>query len=462
MLTILQLKYLPIITGAFLFIAPSVGFAINEVRLEVRAEDGHGKDTLFAGCQGKVHFVASANLPLETIAYFFSITSLPGPNSNYEPIDDGDLIWLSPALQFGFRPFTAIASQDGLSPDSFGIGLLALQTEAIDVGQDAELGYLLITPQSVGSLIFDTTGFGTPSSATAILIESSGLAITVRDSLLFQFPTVTIVVPDSDGDLVSNCIDNCEFVANPLQFDTDSDGVGDSCDNCPNNFNPLQEDFDGDGKGDSCFLPNYLAPLTIVVRDSTPPVPPSAGLEAGVDPQLNLTIIDPDGFSIGADALDNITNTIGPSATYTQIDGNDSIIINNPKTGTYIIEVILEAGANSGSVSPTRFSSLSYIYGIRTDGTVEKVFSFFDKPASGETDTHEFELTPYMPGDANGDRKVNIADITYLITRIFAGGPPPQPVEDSGDANCDGRVNIADITFLIARIFAGGPPPGCN
>ena len=40
-----------------------------------------------------------------------------------------------------------------------------------------------------------------------------------------------------------------------------------------------------------------------------------------VDPQLNLRIIDPEGFFIGADAFDNITNTIGAGAVYTQIDG---------------------------------------------------------------------------------------------------------------------------------------------
>lgn len=71
-----------------------------------------------------------------------------------------------------------------------------------------------------------------------------------------------------------------------------------------------------------------------------------------------------------------------------------------------------------------------------------------------------FSYFDFICGDPNGDRTVNIADITFLIARIFAGGSAPVPLE-AGDANGDGSVNIADVTFLIARIFAGGPEPVC-
>lgn len=64
-------------------------------------------------------------------------------------------------------------------------------------------------------------------------------------------------------------------------------------------------------------------------------------------------------------------------------------------------------------------------------------------------------------GDANNDGSTNIADVTFLIARIFAGGTAP-PCCEQGDANGDGSVNIADVTFLIARIFAGGAAPVCG
>ena len=65
------------------------------------------------------------------------------------------------------------------------------------------------------------------------------------------------------------------------------------------------------------------------------------------------------------------------------------------------------------------------------------------------------------PGDASGDGNVNIADITFLIKRIFSGVFAPECCAE-GDADGSGRVNIIDITYLIKRIFAGGPPPICG
>jgi len=72
-------------------------------------------------------------------------------------------------------------------------------------------------------------------------------------------------------------------------------------------------------------------------------------------------------------------------------------------------------------------------------------------------------LTPecdYICGDANGNKAVNILDITYLIAYLYSSGPPPIPIE-AGDANGNGAVNILDITYLIAYLYSGGPEPVC-
>jgi len=58
--------------------------------------------------------------------------------------------------------------------------------------------------------------------------------------------------PDSDSDLVVDCIDNCSTSSNALQGDFDQDGVGDVCDNCPWVANADQLDSDNDGVGDVC------------------------------------------------------------------------------------------------------------------------------------------------------------------------------------------------------------------
>ena len=64
-------------------------------------------------------------------------------------------------------------------------------------------------------------------------------------------------------------------------------------------------------------------------------------------------------------------------------------------------------------------------------------------------------------GDANGDQKIDIADVVHLINYLFIGGPPPEcnPITACGDVNLDGEVNIADVVYLLNYLFLGGPPP---
>ncbi len=66
-----------------------------------------------------------------------------------------------------------------------------------------------------------------------------------------------------------------------------------------------------------------------------------------------------------------------------------------------------------------------------------------------------------VPGDANDDGSFNIADVTFLIARIFTGGVASHCAQ-SADANGDGDMNIADVTYGIARIFSSGPAPICG
>ncbi|RKX29640.1 MAG: hypothetical protein DRP47_01275 [Candidatus Zixiibacteriota bacterium] len=66
--------------------------------------------------------------------------------------------------------------------------------------------------------------------------------------------------------------------------------------------------------------------------------------------------------------------------------------------------------------------------------------------------------------DNQGDDEPNIADLTYLVSFLFQGGPPPDCPEEA-DMNADGdpEANVADLTYLIAFLFLGGPDPlPCN
>jgi hypothetical protein len=66
----------------------------------------------------------------------------------------------------------------------------------------------------------------------------------------------------------------------------------------------------------------------------------------------------------------------------------------------------------------------------------------------------------YVPGDANGDLSIDVADAVRIINFIFKGGAPPDPME-AADANCDFRVNIGDVVYIINYVFRSGPMPGC-
>ena len=63
-----------------------------------------------------------------------------------------------------------------------------------------------------------------------------------------------------------------------------------------------------------------------------------------------------------------------------------------------------------------------------------------------------------LPGDVNNDGSVDIADLTYKVTYLFAGGPPP-PCWEEMDDNGDGEIDILDLTYEINFFFLGGPPP---
>lgn len=66
----------------------------------------------------------------------------------------------------------------------------------------------------------------------------------------------------------------------------------------------------------------------------------------------------------------------------------------------------------------------------------------------------------FIRGDANGDNMLpDVADITFLVTYLFApGGAAPQCF-DAADANDDGRIDISDPTFLIWHLFLSGSAP---
>jgi len=79
-----------------------------------------------------------------------------------------------------------------------------------------------------------------------------------------------------------------------------------------------------------------------------------------------------------------------------------------------------------------------------------------------KTDTQQLYIIvgegPFLRGDANHDGLVDVGDVIYLISNLYAHGPDPIPY-DSGDLNCDGTINVSDIIYLLNYLFKSGPAP---
>jgi hypothetical protein len=68
------------------------------------------------------------------------------------------------------------------------------------------------------------------------------------------------------------------------------------------------------------------------------------------------------------------------------------------------------------------------------------------------------QIEQYRPGETNGDCRVNVSDVWFLLNHIFNDAPEPV-CHKSGDANGDCIANISDAVYLLNYIFHGGSPP---
>lgn len=64
-----------------------------------------------------------------------------------------------------------------------------------------------------------------------------------------------------------------------------------------------------------------------------------------------------------------------------------------------------------------------------------------------------------VPGDANLDLEINLADLMRVIKYSFKCGPAPLPLFQSGNFNCDAAVNSTVIIQSVNYLVKGRPPP---
>ncbi len=64
----------------------------------------------------------------------------------------------------------------------------------------------------------------------------------------------------------------------------------------------------------------------------------------------------------------------------------------------------------------------------------------------------------FQRGDSNGDRRINLSDVIFVINFLFRSGDPVR-CGDAGDVNDDGTINVTDPIFFLDYLFRGGPKP---
>jgi probable HAF family extracellular repeat protein len=132
--------------------------------------------------------------------------------------------------------------------------------------------------------------------------------------------------------------------------------------------------------------------------------------------------------------INNVGQVVGCSAVEWGMRENPRAFLWTSATGMRDLNSMISdsAHANWTLQSAQAISSNGYIagYGTVTGGA-----------------THAFLLTPALPGDANADHKVDINDLTIVLTSYNQTGMS----WGTGDFNSDGKVDINDLTIVLTN-----------
>ncbi len=220
--------------------------------------------------------------------------------------------------------------------------------------------------------------------------------------------------------------------------------------------------------GDDWQYVFFEIPLSFMERN-----PAKTALQTALSGMLSsgpeaLSLIVPDTLDVSADPLPDVAVYLGDFAEgKTAGDVDQSSILINGQVAPQSVSILTSYPGFTGEVLEIDIPAADLIgtYGAIID-TVGKVYTVLWKNTGDPQSRIVYDQltligSQFLPGDANGDWVVNVADAVYLINFVFKDGPAPEP-QLAGDANCDAAANIGDAVYLINYVFKGGPPPGCN
>jgi hypothetical protein len=181
-----------------------------------------------------------------------------------------------------------------------------------------------------------------------------------------------------------------------------------------------------------------LSPVTLYWAASNP-FPFFAAVNrwiAGAFDPVDFVVTDPLGRRLGYTSAAGTLNEI-PDAFYSGDGQMEQFVILAPLEGTYQVQLI----------------GLGQDAEAAIGGSVEGQF-FSGFLAIGEPHMMEIVVQPGCPGDVNGDRSVNLNDLTTLLSHF--GAMTGATLAD-GDLDGNGNVSLSDLTILLAHFGSTCP-----
>lgn len=220
-----------------------------------------------------------------------------------------------------------------------------------------------------------------------ILLVGALVAISPRGVYAFD---------DTDGDGISNPLDNCPTTANPDQKDSNHDGIGDACggqdndgiidalDNCPTVYNPDQKNSYGGPAGDACEAESgtrlngsannvivYLITDTQELQFYTPTGQQLGGVdEAAVLALANQGV----GASLKVTADGKVTVSYLGNSVF-QVTNN---LTATNASSTFKLDGVTGVGATSPATSAPSTSAHVPTYTVRAGDTLTKIAKLFN------------------------------------------------------------------------------------
>jgi hypothetical protein len=323
----------------------------------------------------------------------------------------------------------------------------------------------------------------TDSIATFALVIQDDSGYTSTLGLVPDFPNqavitahspVDIVVRDAQGRVGTKESSNIPYwIYSEADFDQDGDSedvviIG----NCAEGELSIEVVPDSSATGDTTFslIAEYMynmLPETLAV---------------------NIPVSEIPGQPYSIEVFENL-----PSGTFAILAPNDTLFYDsmsipfawqgtsdpNPGHTVYYDLLIASDSLFNDTVVLYNLTDTTHLYsGTLPTDTIDNRF-FWKVPAHdlwGEATTSNrlsFQVIPLcctgIRGNADGDAndKINISDITYLVSYLFgtpSGPEPPCRPEGNADGDPDEKINILDISYLVNYLFGnpqGPAPPAC-